>query len=194
MTVACAAGIDDHLPLLPIARLVRVTAPAPGQTGACFSLPSELADEADSPPGTLLIFVPIGLLSCWDTIGADTDRALERFERVTLVLVQPYFAVERIQDFSWVLSVMVSAFAPAQFDMRIEGLTLGADRHLTEYLVRLCFPSFWLRLPRQLMRYTGALLRRGLSYPISGADAGPERFSVLLVDLTRRRVDRSAAA
>jgi hypothetical protein len=36
------------------------------------------------------------------------------------------------------------------------------------------------------------LLRRGLSYPISSADAGPGRFSVLLVDLGRHGADRLA--
>jgi putative NADPH-quinone reductase len=53
--------------------------------------------------------------------------------------------------------------------------------------LRFCFPSFWMRVPHLLTRYAGALLRQGLSYPLSAAPTGPERFSVLLVELARRQ-------
>jgi hypothetical protein len=189
LTVACSARIKDHLPPLPAARLLSLTAP---RSGVRFGLPCELAGEGRKSPGTLLIFAPIDLLACWDGIGADANWALDSFERVLLVLVQPGFEIAAMRDFSWVLSVMVSAFTPACFDIGIDGVTVGTNRDLAGYLMRVCFPSFWLRLPGLLMRRAGGLLRRGLSYPISSADAGPGRFSVLLVDLGRHGADRLA--
>src|SRR5262249_19646078 len=109
-------------------------------------------------------------------------------------LLQPHFAIARVQDYSWALSLLVAAFAPVRLRVRIEALPLGADRGLSERLLRLCFPSFWLRLPRLLVRYTGALFRRGLSYPITHADTGPQRFTAVLIELLPRQAGRVDAA
>ena len=185
LVVACLAGYEEHIPQLPAQKVLRLTMPAATAQGTEFHLSGEII-ERDATGRVLLVFAPISLLASWDGIGEDAWRALTRFDQVLLVLVQPYFAIQRLQDFSWVLSLLVGALAPGRFNIRIDAVTLGADRDLVRHLLRLCFPSFWLRSPGQLMRCAEALLRRGLSYPISDADAGPERFSVLLLDLTRR--------
>ena len=193
LVVACLAGYEDHIPSLPAQNVLRLTMPQPAAQEAGFRLSNEII-EAGAAGGTLLVLAPVSLLAHWDGLGQAAERALAHFDQAILTLVQPCFAVARIQDFSWALSVLVSAFEPARFTVCIESVTLGGDRTLAARLFRLCFPSFWLRLPRRLMRYAGALLRRGLSYPLSAAETGPERFSVLLIELTRRRVDRLAAA
>lgn len=191
--VACVAGYEGHVPQLPASKVLRLTMPQPAARGDGFRLPADVF-QAGVEGGTLVVLVPIGLLAEWNGLGREIERVSTCFDRVTLAFVQPFFALGRVQDFSWVLSVLVGTFTPGSFDIRVEGVPLSADRGPATLLLRLCFPSFWMRLPRQLMRYAGALLRRGLSYPLSDADAGPQRFSVLLVELAPRQLDRLAAA
>ena len=198
VTVACVNGIENHLPALPHARLVRLSAPRPLPADGDFRLAPELAPEptteTGTTSGTLVVFAPADLVARWDRLGADAERALTRFDRLIVILVQPNFAAAGMRDCSWMLSVMVGAFAPGSFAIRIDAIALNAGTDLAGRLMRLGFPSLWMRLPGMLMRRFGALLRRGLSYPISSADPGLERFSVLLIELTHRRVDPPAGA
>jgi hypothetical protein len=193
LVVACFAGYEEHIPPLPAPNVLRLIIPKSAERNAGIRLSPEIFD-AGPDGGTLLVVTPIGLLGEWGDFSDDVARALAHFKQVIFALVQPYFALARMQDFSWVLSFLVGAFVPGSIDIRVEGVPLAADRHPAARLLRLCFPSFWLRLPRQLVRYAGALLRQGLSYPLSDADAGPQRFSVLLVDLARRRLDQITVA
>ena len=194
LVVACLADYEEHVPPLPIQNVFRLAKP---QAGAAASGGFRLSDEileGAAKGGTLLIVVPINLLAEWERLAEDAESALARFDHVILALVQPSFALARTRDFSWVLSLLIGAFAPERFRIRIEAVALGADRGRAPRLLQLCLPSFWLCLPSRLAHHVGALLRRGLSYPISNADAGPQHFSVLLVELARRRADQLAAA
>jgi hypothetical protein len=191
LTIACYSGIEDHLPALAGARCISLPA-APHMQENEFRLPAELSSGVGA--GTLLIFAPVDLLKHWEKLGDDVAAPLESFESVIVTLMQPGLAAARMQDFAWVLSVLVGGLDPAQFAVRVDSAAFAAGRDTGAQLIRLLFPTFWLRLPGLLMRRAGALLRRGLSYPLTASDAGPDRFSVLLVEVNRQERERLAAA
>jgi len=184
VVIAYTDAVGDHLPPIPGARMLRLRGGAPGEQS--FRLPAEVTETAGDGPETLIVCLPVGRFVSWAGIAADVDRAMARYRRVVIALIQPYFADARMQDFSWLLSVMLGAFAGSQCDIRIEAFPRTPARDRTELLLQALFPTFWLRLPRTLSRLAGHWLRRGLSYPISQADSGPDRFSALLIHARRR--------
>lgn len=180
ITVACFEGIEDHLPPLPTSGKIRIAQP-PGEGG--FRLPPEAIGGGASGP--LLVVVPVERFASWTAISEDLERAMAHHPQVVIALIQPFYSVVGMRDASWLLSVMLGAFAKTRGGIRIEAFPAETKRDRTELLIQLLFPSFWVRLPHMLSRVAGAWLRSGLSYPLSQAESGPDRFSALLVHITR---------
>ncbi len=184
VTIAYVGNIEDHAPKPPAnAKILRFVVPYVHGGVRDFRLHIPKSDYAEQD-GTLVIYTPLEFLFNWESLPDDLNEILKHQRRIILVAVFMLFLLKRLDEYSWVLSVLLGFFSSLSCQVRLEVFPVEITPNVTLLLHNLTSFRFWFGLLRQSVRLILTFFRTMLSH--SAQTGSPKRFSAMLIYFDRR--------
>jgi hypothetical protein len=135
----------------------------------------------------LLLYAPISLFGQWTNMPEDVERMLQGRKLLTVVLLLPGLAMERVQDFRWILSALLDRFPRKHQDLVLTFSSGSADADMRYSVAERIRRLSWLTSPTQTGHWMKQTMQSALSYnSLAGVKGDPYRFAALLISIRPR--------